>query len=129
MASDSDNLGTDIYGLWRAGRDGVPRVAAQYAIANRAVAATDDTMDAAFRRPDHFGGTYGPVYDSWRALRDEFQTMLGNTAENLELVAEALCLAATEYAKTDEGARAKFDELKRNSGDLVPPDIPMSQYP
>ena len=129
MTAESDNLGTDIYGLWRAGRGSVPSVAAEYATANGFVARTDDTMDAAFRRPDRFGGTFGPVYDSWRALRDELQTILGNTADNLELTAEALCLAATEYARSDTDAKAKFDALKRDSGDPVPPEVPKSQYP
>jgi hypothetical protein len=130
MPDSGKDLGADLYLLYRAGRDNLPSVAAEFANANRAVSATHDNLEAAFRRSDHFGGgAYGPVYSAWTGLRDELQRVLGDTAVNLELTGEALCLAATEYAKTDAGAAAEFNRLICDNGDVKPVDVPSVQYP
>nr|MDT0657598.1 hypothetical protein [Micromonospora sp. DSM 115978] len=72
----------------------------------------------AFLRPDRFGGgTYGPVYGPWKDLRDELESILSATATNLELTGEALCLAATVFAATDEAAAAEFNRLRIVNGE------------
>jgi hypothetical protein len=130
MPDSGKDLGADLYLLWRAGRDNMPSVAAEFATANRAVAATQDGLENAFLRSDYFGGdTRGPVYPAWTVLRDELQRVLGDTAVNLELTGEALCLAATEYARTDTGASDEFHRLIRDNGDVKPVDVPPVQYP
>jgi hypothetical protein len=130
MPDSGQDLGADLYQLWRAGRDNMPSVAAVFANANRSVSDTHNGMEAAFSRSDHFGGgTYGPVYPAFTALRDELQRILGDTAVNIELTGEALCLAATEYAKTDAGAAAELARLRGTNGDLPPVNIPQVQYP
>lgn len=130
MPDTGIDLGADLYLLWRAGRDNLPSVAAVFATANRAVAETDDGLDNAFRRSDHFGGgAQGPVFPQWTALRDELQLILANTAVNLEATGDALCLAATEYAKTDEAAAREFERLRIDSGDPPRTDVPHPQYP
>jgi hypothetical protein len=125
MVDKGTGFGLDLYELWQAGRDRLPTVALQYTEANNAVAHTDDGLAAAFLRSPHLSGdSYGPVYPAWKTLRDELQTILHDTAKNLELVGEALCLAANEYAKADSAAEKEFNRLKRDNGDPVPPQIP-----
>lgn len=120
-------FGADLYKLDRAGRETLPTVARQFAIANGHVADTDRGLAIAFTRPGQFGGEKGPVYEAWTELRDAYQTILAATATNLELVGEALSLTATEYAKTDDAARDRLNELKKNA--LSPVDIPALEYP
>ena len=130
MPAEGSELGADLYDLWRAGRDNLPSVASEYATANNHVANTGDGLGAAFLRPETFGGgLYGPVYAAWRALRDEFQTILADTAKNLELVGEALCLAASEYAKADDRAADELERLRKVNGDFPPSHIPPLRYP
>jgi hypothetical protein len=132
MPNTGIELGADLYDLWRAGREHLPLVAVEYAIANRRIAETDATLSTAFLRPEEFGGnggTYGPVYEKWRALRDEFQRMLADTAVNLDLTGDVLCLAAAEYARTDAESARELERLKLDNGNPTPPEIPMPQYP
>jgi hypothetical protein len=130
MPDKGEDLGVDLYQLWRAGRDNLPSVAVEYAAANDHVANTDKGLSTTFLRPTQFGGgSYGPVYASWKALRDEFQTILGDTSKNLELVGESLCLAANEYAKADGAAADELRRLKKTDGDFPPIKVPQPRYP
>jgi hypothetical protein len=116
MPHSGQDLGVDLYGLWRAGTDNLPAVAAVYAGAARSVADTAEGETSAFRRPEQFGGgPFGPACSSWTALRDELATMLRDTATHLELAGEALCLAASEYAKADLGAAGELGRLKHDN--------------
>ena len=77
-------FGADLYGLWRAGKDNLPSVAAQYTIAHVSIARSDSGLTNAFLRPDLFGGgTFGPVYEPWKALRDELEQILRDTGTKL----------------------------------------------
>ncbi|HEY9474549.1 MAG TPA: hypothetical protein VIS06_11960 [Mycobacteriales bacterium] len=130
MPDKGIELGADLYDLWRAGRDNLPSVAREYAAANDYVANTNHGLGAAFLRPEDFGGGfYGPVYAAWKGLRDEFQTILADTSKNLELVGEALCLAASEYAKADSKAADELERLKKVNGDFPPLIVPPPRYP
>lgn len=121
MPNSGEDLGADLYELWRAGRDNLPTVAAQYSAATGFLSSTDYGLHYAFQRPGRFGdGAYGPVYGPWKDLRTELEGILSETATNLELTGEALCLAATEYAETDEAAAAEFNRLLLINGDPRP---------
>jgi hypothetical protein len=117
LAHHGTGLGVDLYNLEVAGRELLPAVADIYTSANRSIASTDSELASAFRRPEQLGGgEFGPLYANWRALRDELQKVLGDTADNLRLLGHALNLAAIEYAKTDRAASAKLDSLESDHG-------------
>lgn len=112
MPDHGKDLGADLYHLWLAGKTDLPAVAGAYSSAANNVSATDNDMYSAMWRPTRFGGdSYGPVFYSWTALRDELASMLADTAMNLALTGQALCRAATEYAKTDSAAAAEMKRL------------------
>jgi hypothetical protein len=91
--ADSPNLGVDLYSLWKAGKDNYPSVADEYSSASSSIEATEPGLALAFWRPDVFGGgTYGPVYQRWRGLRDDIVQILQRTESNLRDTAEALCM-------------------------------------
>jgi hypothetical protein len=120
MPDHGKDLGADLYELWLAGTDNLPSVAAEYGRAASDVTATDSAY-AVMWRPSRFGGdNYGPVYYSWTALRDELQSILGDTAGNLTLTGEALVLAANQYAKTDSAAAAEMKRLIQVDGTVQP---------
>jgi hypothetical protein len=111
-------LGVDLYGLLKAGKDHLPTVAGQY---RKAVAQLDQAeggVPTAFSRlPSFGGGMYGPAYQPWRDLRDELDRALSQTASNLDATAEALVVAAVEYARSDRDAAEELDRLRRLSGE------------
>lgn len=129
MSDSGEDLGFDLYQLWRAGRDNLPSVAVEYAAANNHVANTEYNLSSAFLRPADFGsGSYGQVYNSWRSLRDDFQIILADTSRNLELVGEALCLAAEEYSRADSGAAKELRDLRKRE-DFPQIAVPPPRYP
>jgi len=129
MPETGIDLGASLYELRKAGRHHLPTVALQFAEANLAVASTEENMSQVFSRPPELGGPYGRTYYSWRSLRDELQTILADMATYLELVGQALCLAAEEYARADAEAAAEFNRLLRTNGDFEQINIPDPQHP
>ena len=130
MPDKGTDLGADLYRLWQAGRDNLPSVAKVFADANNHVASTSSAGATPFIRSAEFGsGATGPIYPAWTALRDQLQTILGRTADNLEQTGQALCLAATEYAKTDIDAANELSRQKTDNGDPAPVTVPASRYP
>lgn len=131
MPDRGEDLGVDLYELWRAGQDNLPTVSREYAVATAYVADASDGLAAALWRPTRFhrGGAHGPAYAPWVELRDELQRILADTAVNLELVGDALCLAATRYARTDAAAAEELKRRRHDDGDPVPPSVPSPQYP
>jgi hypothetical protein len=121
-------LGADLYDLRRAGRDYLPAVAAEYVKANAFIAETAG-MTGAFHRSEQFGGAEGPVSAVWRSLRDELQTILADTSVNLKLTGDALCMAAAEYARTDEEAAAELNRQITANGDPPPVVVTSPRYP
>ena len=120
MPDTGKDLGADLYHLWLAGKQNLPSVADQYGKAAAGVSSTQSVASVMWR-PSRFGGdTYGPVYYSWTALRDELQTILSETAGNLTLTGEALVLAANQYAKTDRAAAAEMKRLIQTDGTVQP---------
>ena|SRR5690349_24369724 len=103
------NLGVDLYDLWKAAKDNYPSVADQYRQALQWIDATERGLTYAFRRPEAFGGgTYGPVYQPWRDVRDSLAAVLGETRANLLGVADVLAMAVKTYQETDDEAAAAF---------------------
>jgi|HigsolmetaAR206D_1030411.scaffolds.fasta_scaffold06125_4 hypothetical protein len=121
MPNSGVDLGADLYDLWKAGKGNLPAVAREFVSARSALDRSEQGLSSAFMRPAEFGGgTYGPVYAPWTQLRDTLEKILSDTANHLEQAAEALCLAATEYARTDSAAKAEFDRLRREYGEPHP---------
>ncbi len=115
------NLGVDLYGLWKAGKDNYPSVAHQYAQALRWIDATERGLNYAFQRPEVFGGgAYGPVHRPWRDLRDGLAAVLAETRTNLLGVAEVLCMAVKTYQETDDEAAAAFRAVVDERGEPRP---------
>jgi hypothetical protein len=118
------NLGVDLYNLLSAGKDNYPSVASQYAQALQLIDATERGLNYAFQRPDVFGGgTFGPVYQPWRDLRDAVAAALGETRTNLLGVAEVLCMAVKQYQETDEEAAAAFRAVLDRRHDPQPQTV------
>jgi hypothetical protein len=119
--ADSETLGVDLYSLWRAGKDNYPSVADQIAEASSSINAAESGLTFAFWQPDAFGGgTYGPVYQRWRDLRDDLVKILDETRTNLTDTAEALCMAVTTYIGADDQARTAFQALLKSRGEPRP---------
>jgi hypothetical protein len=117
MPDKGKDLGADLYELWLAGKADLPAVSGAYLGAADTVRDTSNLDFAAMYRPTRFGGdSYGPVYYAFSTLRDELFDMLSTTADNLALTGEALCVAATEYAKTDGAASAEMQRLIQVDG-------------
>ncbi|BCY05674.1 hypothetical protein [Actinoplanes sp. L3-i22] len=115
------NLAVDLYNLLKAAKDNYPSVAYQYAQALQYVDGTERSLTYAFRRPDVLGGgTYGPVLQPWRDLRDALSDALGETRTNLLGVAEVLAMAVTTYQETDDAAAAAFKEVLARKGEPHP---------
>jgi hypothetical protein len=116
MPDTGKDLGADLYHLWLAGKQNLPSVADQYGKAAAGVSSTQSVASVMWR-PSRFGGdNYGTVFYSWTALRDELESMLSDTSQNLTLTGDALCLAANEYAKTDKAAAAEMRRLIQVDG-------------
>jgi hypothetical protein len=117
MPDSGKDLGADLYGLYTAGKDYLPSAAGQYREASRLIAADLTLM---FRRSDLLGGPYGPAHGAWTALHREMHRILAETADNLDSVGEALCLAAQQYARTDAAAADEFRRLIQVNGEPQP---------
>lgn len=112
MPLAGEALGVELVALWHAGRVGLPRIAEAYIQANRMLAGTA-SGDGAFSRGyggEHYpgGASSGQVYGPWTQLRDTIQTILGNTANNVELAGAVLVHIADSYAETDAAAAARL---------------------
>ncbi|NUT21391.1 MAG: hypothetical protein HOV77_19630 [Hamadaea sp.] len=109
------SFGTDLSRLWDVGKKTMPGIASQLDYARQDLAYTVQWAEPAFKRHPKFGGDHGPAYAGWCELRDDIAKMLGDTARNLYLTAEALVTAADSYAESDENAKAL---LQRHEADI-----------
>lgn len=111
MSKHGEDLGVDLYRLWKAGTDNLPSAANVYREAEHFLALTDSVVYSTFSQPDNFDSGYrpgSPVQVPWTALRDTLMKALRVSAENLDLCAAALRLAATTYANADTAAGDKL---------------------
>lgn len=120
-------LGVELDELWLCGRSFLPSAAAYVAQVNQTVAGGSDDADA-FLRPGNnpwSGATstgLGQVYPHWNALRDAFQRVLHDSAENMYETADALVAVADLYAHEDAVAGQKL-------ADLIERDSTSGNYP
>ena len=120
--TDNPNLGADLVALWKAGTENYPAVADEYAVALAFIDATDRGLPYAFQRPGTFGGgTFGPVHERWRALRDELATALHQTRTSLVDTAAVLRMAVLLYDETDAEAAAQLKEAMADHDLSYPP--------
>ncbi len=105
-------LGADLHRLLIVAREKIPGVAEYYLDSNRIVATTADTDSRAFGE-----SRVGPA---WIALRDEYQAILGRTADNLNDTGRALERVVEYYSSTDEAAADKLKALLGDPGMTSP---------
>ncbi|WP_199512221.1 hypothetical protein [Nucisporomicrobium flavum] len=110
MPHSGEEFGSDLVDLYDAGRYKLKAVADQFRTAGGELFRTDGTGILA--RHPALGGTYGPAKASWEDLRDAVVDVIFKTAANMDDTGLALMMAADEYAKTDEVARKKYEDLK-----------------
>jgi hypothetical protein len=120
--TDNPNLGADLVAIWKAGTENYPAVAQDIATALASVDATERGMAYAFQRPEIFGGgTFGPVYQRWRELRDDLATVLHETRANLTDTAGVLRMAVILYHDTDTEAAEQLKQAMTDHGLPYPP--------
>jgi hypothetical protein len=115
MGKQGTELGVELSELWLCGRSYLPSAAEATAAANKIVAGTGGDASI-FARPGVMpgipgvGSVTGDVYPVWDEVRDEFQRILAEAADNLYAVGDALVRVAETYAATDTAAE---DEMHR----------------
>ena len=120
--TDNPNLGVDLVALWRAGTENYPSVAGEYSAALASIDATERGLAYAFQRPGVFGGgTFGPVHQRWRDLRDDLATALDQTRTSLVDTAAVLRMAVLLYDETDTEAAAQLKQAMTEHGLPYPP--------
>ncbi len=116
MPDSGRELGADLYGLTIVAKRNFPTVATDYRHAQQSLAATSG-QEAAFHRPDHFGGgPSGPAMAAWAELRDSVVQVVSETATSLELTSHALLLATSWYAAADQDAANEMSRLLSTNG-------------
>jgi hypothetical protein len=93
------------------GRVDLPALSSTFAAMNRAVDGTAGGETAAFQAP---GGGTAAGHAVWAALRDDFQNILGNTAENMLDAGVTIEHVVDAYAATDDDARASLEAAWAN---------------
>ncbi|WP_027344953.1 hypothetical protein [Hamadaea tsunoensis] len=118
MPDHGDALGADLYKLLIVGQQDLPSIAEIYHEGVGDVDAAGGQAASAMNRPAYFGGgSGGPVHDSWAALQQTVQSLLKQTASNLDDTGHALVLAVNAYAAADTGARDKLTSLRSVNGE------------
>jgi hypothetical protein len=109
-------LGLDLFELYRAGKQSLPSVAAEFTVAAGSLTSAGGSADPLFTRPAIFGGNKGPAHAEWMELKGSVERFLAQTSDNLLDTGTALVLAANTYAASDEIARQELDRLKHENG-------------
>ncbi|MGH8792432.1 MAG: hypothetical protein ACRDXX_07295 [Stackebrandtia sp.] len=148
MTISGEELGAELYLLRRAGRESLPEVAAIYAQSSRHVHNTswqeeeafdqgqttefEDIEDSpveegAFEASVDDAEVLGATYSNWRALRDQLQYYMADTATSLVSAGAALEGIADAFAATDAAAAAELDRQSQGLGEG--PVVPGVKYP
>lgn len=118
MVDHGAAFGVDLYELETAAKEDLPTVSAVYGDAVANCDRIPPSLDAAMRRPEHFGGDpLGPVHKSYLALHHAAAGVLRKTKGNLDDTATALDKAVQLYAASDNAAKT---ELERRSKEDPP---------
>jgi hypothetical protein len=110
MSHSGEELGADLVDLYDAGRYKMKAVAEQFRLAGGELFRTGG-QTGAFARNPALGGGYGPALEPWEQLRDAVVDIIFRTASNMDDTGLAPMMAADEYAKTDQAAARKYEEL------------------
>jgi hypothetical protein len=116
MPDKGQDLGADLFRLYKMAKVNLPDVSGEYSDAAGFVGGTDTGLAKAFGRHAQFGGANGPAYQPWVELRDTVKKFLSDTDYNLDETAQALLLATDAYAATDNAAKTELDRLKHDNG-------------
>jgi hypothetical protein len=116
MPDSGADLGFELFELYRAGKQNLPNVAAEYHSAALSVASALSQASSAFTRPAQFGGAQGPAYGEWSELQQTIEKVLYETEDNMLDTGAALILAANTLAASDTDAKTALDKLKTDYG-------------
>lgn len=103
MDYKSENLTADFESVWKVSVTNFPDMAASYQAANQAVHTTHHSTD-----------DNAEFFPKWADLRDEFQVILGNCANNLDDTAAALREVMNDFAEEDAEAAAALDAAQED---------------
>jgi hypothetical protein len=130
MGPTGEQFIADLNELRIIGAMDLPMLGYTYAKVNNAIAGTAGVDSAAFQTSA--GGTPSRIADIWRDLRDELQTILGRTAENMHSAGQTVLHIAEAYAATDHSAVAALQHAwqdGRPPGTTEGEHIPAEQPP
>jgi hypothetical protein len=111
MSKHGADLALSLSKLLAVGRYDLPELAYDYTRLNRQVADAGDLDIAAF---GNSSGSMATVYPQWARLRDHFQNILGQTADNLVAAGSAVVQIVRLYEDTDEVAKASIESTWRD---------------
>ena len=117
-------LGTNLYYLYRAGRNELPEMAAVYAMLTTQIHGIAHEMRTQFNRP---GLGMEPAHLRLLELRDETHDVLRQTCLRMQEVGTALVEIADGYASTDAEAAEEFSRMLDDNADSYrnpPPYVP-----
>lgn len=98
-------FGVDLYLLYYAGRERLPKISVQYSGMATELHQTHAFSRGEFTRPN---GSFHPAHALWMELRDELQEVLRESSITFWDTGEALVETANDYVRTDEEAAAAF---------------------
>jgi hypothetical protein len=104
-------MAADLSELKIVGSVDLPTIGYTYATMNQAINGTAAYDRAAFETP---GGGIASTRAAWSALRDDLQTVLGRTANNMQQAAAVMMNAVEAYAEHDRAAGQSLREAWRN---------------
>jgi hypothetical protein len=117
MPDQGVDLGADLYKLLVVAKDNLPSVSVIYGDAMAKYNQALSGLAAAMQRPEHFGGSPGPVYGAWTAFHGIAAKFMSDTRSSLDATAAALEKAVEMYAATDQAAAAELKRLRESVGE------------
>lgn len=130
MPKSGEEIGADLADLKKVGVISLPRIAEVYVEANKKIGGTsssDDGLISATGPHGEAGET--SVYPVWMGVRDAFQSILGNTANNVESAGNVVVHIVNSYASNDTAAGNEMDSCWKNRtvDDTDPRDKPLDK--
>jgi hypothetical protein len=112
MGKSGSELGADLALIYQTGAQLLPHLADQFQSAKSTITAIGDDSGGAWGRDASLGIGATGCLPNFNAYVDAIAAHLTSTATNLDDTGAALCYASTDYAASDDGAKAEFDRLK-----------------
>lgn len=108
-----EDLGADLALLYQTGEQLLPHLADQFGHARSKLNPVGDDSGSWRRDPSLGIGETG-CHSAFASYVDAIATHLKTTETNLDDTGRALCYAATDYAATDDAAKAEFNAHKND---------------